>query len=80
MVQKLKALGNGWTVEFESSVVLDGTKTHTTLNLPPDRFESSVVLDGTKTLSVFRLSDFTFESSVVLDGTKTAKLFLRFGI
>ena len=35
--------------EFESSVVLDGTKTGKTLSAVRYMFESSVVLDGTKT-------------------------------
>ena len=34
---------------FESSVVLDGTKTITVCERWHDLFESSVVLDGTKT-------------------------------
>ena len=34
---------------FESSVVLDGTKTDFELRLILELFESSVVLDGTKT-------------------------------
>ena len=34
---------------FESSVVLDGTKTSVDLPSPRFPFESSVVLDGTKT-------------------------------
>ena len=36
-------------LKFESSVVLDGTKTYEVPRLKPDGFESSVVLDGTKT-------------------------------
>ena len=34
---------------FESSVVLDGTKTFAEYNVAVCMFESSVVLDGTKT-------------------------------
>ena len=34
---------------FESSVVLDGTKTFAFLHIVSPAFESSVVLDGTKT-------------------------------
>ena len=34
---------------FESSVVLDGTKTYAWQCRQPPTFESSVVLDGTKT-------------------------------
>ena len=36
-------------VRFESSVVLDGTKTTFRRNYVRIQFESSVVLDGTKT-------------------------------
>ena len=35
--------------QFESSVVLDGTKTVRNINKQTTTFESSVVLDGTKT-------------------------------
>ena len=44
---KVRALGL-----FESSVVLDGTKTSTSLIPPLFLFESSVVLDGTKTITM----------------------------
>ena len=37
------------TVSFESSVVLDGTKTIVLAKVVYQSFESSVVLDGTKT-------------------------------
>ena len=37
------------TSKFESSVVLDGTKTRIDDTAACPRFESSVVLDGTKT-------------------------------
>ena len=56
---------------FESSVVLDGTKTKAKAELDDARFESSVVLDGTKTAAAFNVLGAMFESSVVLDGTKT---------
>ena len=36
---------------FESSVVLDGTKTPDSTDTSTNAFESSVVLDGTKTNS-----------------------------
>ena len=39
----------GWNVKFESSVVLDGTKTNRLKAFTYCPFESSVVLDGTKT-------------------------------
>ena len=35
---------------FESSVVLDGTKTMRLIEISIAKFESSVVLDGTKTV------------------------------
>ena len=38
-----------FTQAFESSVVLDGTKTGRVLRTSKGLFESSVVLDGTKT-------------------------------
>ena len=57
--------------EFESSVVLDGTKTIASLISGIAGFESSVVLDGTKTPSSLSTCATWFESSVVLDGTKT---------
>ena len=41
---------------FESSVVLDGTKTLNQRNASVLVFESSVVLDGTKTIAVYSLS------------------------
>ena len=56
---------------FESSVVLDGTKTDIKCRLGGTVFESSVVLDGTKTSTCLRSNRSKFESSVVLDGTKT---------
>ena len=42
------------TYRFESSVVLDGTKTAANATTLNERFESSVVLDGTKTKSFAR--------------------------
>ena len=49
MVQKRK-LSGGWVdYMFESSVVLDGTKTCCEVHYCLVVFESSVVLDGTKT-------------------------------
>ena len=38
---------------FESSVVLDGTKTLRHITIREAAFESSVVLDGTKTAKLF---------------------------
>ena len=58
---------------FESSVVLDGTKTEMLIYMINHEFESSVVLDGTKTWQSAGWHTFWFESSVVLEGTKTGK-------
>ena len=41
------------TTVFESSVVLDGTKTFAVAGVTDTEFESSVVLDGTKTFYLF---------------------------
>ena len=41
-----------FTKGFESSVVLDGTKTVAVMNVSLLQFESSVVLDGTKTNNI----------------------------
>ena len=57
--------------QFESSVVLDGTKTYEPSARQGVGFESSVVLDGTKTFQAISPCRSRFESSVVLDGTKT---------
>ena len=62
---------------FESSVVLDGTKTSITEHQFCAAFESSVVLDGTKTTSLSIRQCRSFESSVVLDGTKTLSLWMH---
>ena len=75
MVQKLcRENGLNWD-EFESSVVLDGTKTYFLANRLNVLFESSVVLDGTKTPPFVTFLMTEFESSVVLDGTKTVQHF-----
>ena len=58
-------------MRFESSVVLDGTKTLHFIFQARFMFESSVVLDGTKTRGSMKQRSLAFESSVVLDGTKT---------
>ena len=42
-------MSNQHYCEFESSVVLDGTKTACMFDDDEIKFESSVVLDGTKT-------------------------------
>ena len=52
MVQKLALESGKYYSQFESSVVLDGTKTRTRSKVSYISFESSVVLDGTKTTSV----------------------------
>ena len=50
MVQKLDIAVYMSQNPFESSVVLDGTKTQQKLDCLRHEFESSVVLDGTKTI------------------------------
>ena len=52
MVQKQEPAISGDEAGFESSVVLDGTKTVKLLKYSLAKFESSVVLDGTKTLNI----------------------------
>ena len=79
MVQKLQCVHRYTERVFESSVVLDGTKTLSRYSARCNRFESSVVLDGTKTRVYVGLSSIPFESSVVLDGTKTYSKYTRYG-
>ena len=57
---------------FESSVILQGTKTNLSAMFTVVRFESSVILQGTKTHMVIIVRQCEFESSVILQGTKTA--------
>ena len=57
--------------EFESSVILEGTKTERHGCKSLFLFESSVILEGTKTFDKWLYTSLAFESSVILEGTKT---------
>ena len=56
---------------FESSVILQGTKTKARACPALCAFESSVILQGTKTGGCSGGAGEKFESSVILQGTKT---------
>ena len=59
-------------MRFESSVILEGSKTIMALNLESVKFESSVILEGSKTWNSFDMKLIAFESSVILEGSKTS--------
>ena len=56
---------------FESSVILEGSKTVNQLIPIASMFESSVILEGSKTCRVEQFHAHAFESSVILEGSKT---------
>ena len=56
---------------FESSVILEGSKTVCPFKREAFRFESSVILEGSKTRSGHSKMACQFESSVILEGSKT---------
>ena len=56
---------------FESSVILEGSKTYKSIFDLIDVFESSVILEGSKTSITAGIVCRTFESSVILEGSKT---------
>ena len=56
---------------FESSVILEGSKTYINYSMNGIEFESSVILEGSKTHHYGYNDGFTFESSVILEGSKT---------
>ena len=56
---------------FESSVILEGSKTCSRSCLTSLWFESSVILEGSKTVLYDLLKPSSFESSVILEGSKT---------
>ena len=60
-----------YDLKFESSVILQGTKTIPQGSCTVHQFESSVILQGTKTTAPARYTSTLFESSVILQGTKT---------
>ena len=59
---------------FESSVILEGSKTATITFNYAKMFESSVILEGSKTLFANFETETMFESSVILEGSKTMAL------
>ena len=56
---------------FESSVILEGSKTTARYLQASFLFESSVILEGSKTPSGRSRKVCRFESSVILEGSKT---------
>ena len=56
---------------FESSVILEGSKTELLCFTQRIQFESSVILEGSKTQGYSLLLSEWFESSVILEGSKT---------
>ena len=56
---------------FESSVILNGSKTHPAEFRRLQAFESSVILNGSKTPVLCVTVIPKFESSVILNGSKT---------
>ena len=61
---------------FESSVILEGSKTIDVATPQDWTFESSVILEGSKTVCKVRLLFRWFESSVILEGSKTPNSYL----
>ena len=57
---------------FESSVILEGSKTARSFFSAAKVFESSVILEGSKTNLFTCFVARSFESSVILEGSKTA--------
>ena len=58
-------------LRFESSVILQGSKTENDNYRTVGKFESSVILQGSKTNKMFGTNITEFESSVILQGSKT---------
>ena len=58
-------------LRFESSVILNGSKTNATTGQQKPQFESSVILNGSKTYPLRKWRNYLFESSVILNGSKT---------
>ena len=57
--------------QFESSVILEGSKTGVNEFATLPAFESSVILEGSKTITGVKTPRHSFESSVILEGSKT---------
>ena len=58
-------------LRFESSVILEGSKTVSACFRVFNVFESSVILEGSKTKRLMKNYPTMFESSVILEGSKT---------
>ena len=58
-------------LRFESSVILEGSKTCVIFFSLYFPFESSVILEGSKTTNLAVKPHQWFESSVILEGSKT---------
>ena len=58
---------------FESSVILEGSKTGWDNIMSRPKFESSVILEGSKTCTRYHRRIRPFESSVILEGSKTQR-------
>ena len=65
------SFGDSDSIGFESSVILEGSKTHALARINAQMFESSVILEGSKTVVKARPYACEFESSVILEGSKT---------
>ena len=59
---------------FESSVILEGSKTKEVKHVKYHQFESSVILEGSKTNPRTVWPPNEFESSVILEGSKTGEI------
>ena len=60
-------------LRFESSVILEGSKTNFSNEDLAYLFESSVILEGSKTVPLLIQLASMFESSVILEGSKTVQ-------
>ena len=59
------------TKQFESNVILDRYKTHSSFSAIKSMFESNVILDRYKTFIHYGKIAVQFESNVILDRYKT---------
>ncbi len=64
-------------LRFESSVILQGSKTYDIEEYELYAFESSVILQGSKTYNITSYNVAMFESSVILQGSKTAHVHIK---
>ena len=58
-------------LRFESSVILEDSKTKVLTNIKKYVFESSVILEDSKTIKLNKMPKVVFESSVILEDSKT---------